>query len=372
MDNNSNYKGQMGVNDSGSYPSSGYRNDDQQEGSFYDIYGRDYFETDRKEKSLGMAVLCGLLTCFASLCLLLCLLAILFASSIKGVSFSQDTLVSPFETTGLGDIKIGSLIKDINSEAEVRNNITVAEYIYEKLPASIRKRTSSSEIASVLNESGAEAVAEFFEKKSKEYADVLNGDAKMASITAQDVIDLVEKYKNEAEKILGHEPNEKDYEGIEKFFEDNKIEQSTTLKQGSENKGVFKFTGAMDFIKNKLIVYCILAAAVCLLLILLFNLEEKRKVFSKFAFCAIFTAVVGFIIENFFDFFTGLIFERGGSVQTVLKSMAGNIRNAILRGVIIFAVLGVISLVIYIIMNEICARRENKELMERFNDGRYM
>ena len=56
MDNNNNYKGLMGVNDRGSYPSGGYVNDDPQIGSHYDMYGRDYFETDRKEKSFGMAV----------------------------------------------------------------------------------------------------------------------------------------------------------------------------------------------------------------------------------------------------------------------------------------------------------------------------
>lgn len=301
------------------------------------------------KRPLPLRILFGLLTFVFILVFLVIEICTMLRIAVDNVPLSSEMLISPYKNVSLGEMKIGEFTNKLEIGKKVDDDATLSEYIYENIPKQYQGNTSVKDINTMLER--AKPVEDFILENMGNYIDVAIGNEESANIDADRVVDLLKDYEDEMTEILGREVKESDYEKIKKTIEDSEITKYTKFKREDADE-MMGSTLVEKLSESKETFYkiAIPAALVCLLILLLLHLNNKKKVVLYIAVCSVITAVTGYAATKFVNKMVDELGKKYSYLASLIDSIAGNLKNALISSAVIFGFAGLIATLCFIVL----------------------
>lgn len=315
--------------------------------------GEDYVLADIPEKKkrgkrpLWLSIICALLSFALSVVLFIFCVAIMFFISFNRSLDDSRSVFSSGTARTISEIPVGQVINSLDGSKDYGSDVTLSEYVYDKLPSADKANTSAEEIAEIIDNP---AISAYVNGVLDDYMKVLSGEAESASISNDRILDVVRDNEELVESAIGREIKEEDYARIENKLDSLNLEEHTEISvSGSEEAGkAIEFV--RDIINNRKAIVARMAVAIAVILILLvvLNLHKPYVVMRHMGVCMIFAAAIGKIISYAYD----VVLKEAGAREQAAVGMVMNLLGSPMDNISsvagIFLIVGIILVAVYV------------------------
>lgn len=315
--------------------------------------GEDYVLADiperkkRGKRPLWLSIICALLSFALSVVLFIFCVAIMYFISFNRSLDDSKSVFSSGTARTISEIPVGQVINSLDGSKDYGNDVTLSEYVYDKLPSADKANTSAEEIAEIIDDP---AISGYVNGVLDDYMKVLSGEAESASISNDRILDVVRDNEELVEKAIGREIKEEDYTRIENKLDSLDLEEHTEISvSGSEEAGkAIEFV--RDIINNRKAIVTRMAVAIAVILILLvvLNLHKPYVVMRHMGVCMIFAAAIGKITSYAYDVVLKEAGAREQAAVGMVMNLLGSPMDKISSVAGIFLIVGIILVAAYV------------------------
>ena len=300
----------------------------------------------------GLHTFFKVLSFFLSIPLLAIMLYLFFRLSFYKVTSSAFGLV---EEGKLSSVPIGSMVpEEVLEDAPINENSTLADLVYEYLANTGEfENVSRRDVVGLLDDLKLEA---FMDDIMDSYMDVLSGGSGYASISRNQMLQLIKTNIPVVERYLHIEVDEEAMSEIYSYLEEMDIEEMTTVEAPRDAEGLKLFSTVGNFLFGDIRIP-ILGLLLIVLFIMLFNYYRLYAVLSYTGVCSIITAVIGFGIWGVLLIVKNSVHEMPEMAGVVMEGLG----SILLKNALLFLAAGIVMIVVRVICGKICTKKQNAQ-----------
>lgn len=306
----------------------------------------------KRKRPLWLAIICSMFTFVLSIVLFAFCLTLLYVSvitsSISGVINTFSSKASSYS-----EVPVGDILNKFDGSNEYDSDVTLSEYIYDKLPASDKLNTTEEDIAEMIDNP---SISEFVNGVMDDYIGVMTGELDEASVTNESIIQVVKDNEELVETTIGRELSDDDYDKIDSRLNSVNFENNTKITSSSAEEISGGIKSVLNLVRSginsKGVIFASLGIAIgiVLLLILILNLHKPYLVFWHAGVCATISAAIGFATSAVVN---GVVNELDSSERTyalMMMRLLGNPQDKMSSYSAIFLTVGIVLIVVYAVI----------------------
>lgn len=254
-------------------------------------------------------------------------------------------------STNFSEIPVGQILNRFDSSGDYEDDVTLSEYVYDKLPAKDKENTTEEDIAEMIDNP---SISEFVGEVMDDYMKVMTGRTDEASISNDRILQVVRENEKLVETAIGRDLSESDYRAIESKLDEANFEENTTI---SNHHGDFAddlpaIRSVYKIMDNPTLVFVGLGIAigVILFIILLLNLHKPYVVFRYLGVCTVLAAGIGYATGAVFNWAINELGERERVSFNMVLGLMGNPQNRIMTNSTFFLIAGIVLIAAYIVI----------------------
>ena len=300
----------------------------------------------------GLHTFFKVLSFFLSIPLLAIMLYLFFRLSFYKVTSSAFGLV---EEGKLSSVPIGSMVpEEVLEDAPINENSTLADLVYEYLANTGEfENVSRRDVVGLLDDLKLEA---FIDDIMDSYMDVLSGGSGYASISRNQMLQLIKTNIPVVERYLHIEVDEEAMSEIYSYLEEMDIEEMTTVEAPRDAEGLKLFSTVGNFLFGDIRIP-VLGLLLVVLFIMLFNYYRLYAVLSYIGVCSIITAVIGLGIWGVLLIVKNSVHEMPEMAGVVMEGLG----SILLKNALLFLAAGIMMIVVRVICGKICTKKQNAQ-----------
>jgi len=308
----------------------------------------------KKRRGLVFALIFGFLTFVFGALLFASETGFLVRKSLDNLPASAKVLIQASNDGNVGEIKVGEILNEIDSDADYDEDLTLSEFVYDNLSDEQKETISQDDVDEIFE--STKDINDYAAGVLEDYSSVLLGESETASINTDDIVELIEDNENSISKVIGRDLTDSDYERVEEVMDEHDIEEKTTLSReklldsnlDEEDMELIEiFYSSNDVINLVLIAIMV----VCVILILLFNLHKPYRVFGIPAVTTLIVGIGAYAVTFFSrEQILSQLDNRESFEEAILSGLVKAVNEAIKKTAKIYIIVGIILLVVYILV----------------------
>lgn len=300
----------------------------------------------------GLHTFFKVLSFFLSIPLLAIMLYLFFRLSFYKVTSSAFGLV---EEGKLSSVPIGSMVpEEVLEDAPLNENSTLADLVYEYLADTGEfENVSRRDVVGLLDDLKLEA---FMDDIMDSYMDVLSGGSGYASISRNQMLQLIKTNIPVVERYLHIEVDEEAMREIYSYLEEMDIEEMTMVEAPRDAEGLKVFSTVGNFLFGDIRIP-ILGLLLVVLFIMLFNYYRLYAVLGYTGVCSIITAVLGLGIWGVLLIVKNSVHEMPEMAGVVLEGLG----SIVLKNALLFLAAGIVMIIVRVVCGKICTKKQNAQ-----------
>lgn len=306
---------------------------------------------EKKKRPLWLALICSMFSFVFGMILFILCVTLLYAAVINS---SISEVRSTFSSSGdarFSEIPVGEILNKFDSSKEYDSDVTLSQYVYDKLPEADKANTTEEDMAELINNP---SISDFVNGVMDDYIGVMTGENDEASVTNESIIQVVKDNEKLVEAAIGRELSDEDYKKIDNRLDSIGFEDNTKIKGSNEAAGEIQsvLRIARMILDNTKMIFVVLGVAIgiVLIILLLLNLNKPYRVLRHAGACTIMSAVIGFATASVFDM---LLRELGSSERAsfeMVMRFIGNPQDKISSYSGYFLTIGIVLMVVYTVI----------------------